>query len=128
MEVGGGGGGGRELKGCFFFFGEKMQMDATDVSNSRAARGRIFLRLTHVESGESVKVIDDDMGWSLLGRPCPKVVDWTAGLALNVSLPRSALAMTLRLSIIGTRVEMFKRILRSPIGGRGYHNRETQMD
>lgn len=67
MEVGdgGGGGGGRELKGCFLFFGE-MQMDATDASNSRAARGRIFLRLTHVESRENVKVIDDDMGWSLL--------------------------------------------------------------
>lgn len=94
MVVGDGG-------GFFFGGGEKMQMDATDVSNSRAARGRIFLRLTHVESGESVK---DDMGWSLLE-------GHTAELALNVSLPRFALAMTLRLSMICTRVKTFKFVI-----------------
>lgn len=45
-------------------------MDATDAGNSRAVRYRVFPRLTHVESGESVKVRVDD-GMESVGRAIP---------------------------------------------------------
>lgn len=71
-----------------------------------------FPRLTHVESGESVKVRDDDgmelVGWAIpesLGGGGSKVVNQATELALklNVSLPRFALVMSL---LIDTRVEI----------------------
>lgn len=54
-------------------------MDATDASNSRAVRYRGFPRLTHVESGESVKVRDDD-GMEFVGWAIPESVGGGGGV------------------------------------------------